>query len=286
MARWFGASSVVFMVLLVPAPALAEACQVGKYVEIPVTMAGRRPIVTAQINGRDARFILDSGAFFSTVAKANALEYGLSIRDVAPGVRLKGIGGDAALGATTAKELRIGGQAIPHIDFAVGGSDFGYAGELGQNILGLADVEYDLPHGAVRLMKGQGCKASSMAYWAGTKPVTVVEIEPMDAGQRHTIGTIKINGVKIKALFDSGAMVSMLSLSAAKRIGVTPDSAAATPNGFAYGLGQSRARAWWTRFDSIDIGGGAIQKPWMEIAQLSLDGPGMLIGIDLLLTHP
>jgi tetratricopeptide (TPR) repeat protein/predicted aspartyl protease len=285
MARWFGAASVVFMVLLAPAPALAEACQIGKHVEIPVTMAGRRPIVTAQINGRDARFILDSGAFFSTIAKASALEYGLSIRDVAPGARFKGIGGEASLGAATVKELGIGGRTIPHIEFAVGGSDTGYAGLLGQNILGLADVEYDLPHGAARLMTGKGCKASSMAYWAGAKPVTLVEIEPMGAGQWHTIGTIIINGVKIKALFDSGAMGSMLTLSAAKRLGVTPDSAGVTPSGFAYGLGQSRARAWRARFDSIDVGGEAIKKPWMEIADLSLDGPDRLIGIAFFLTH-
>lgn len=286
MIRWLEASSVALALSLLPAPAQA-ACQLSKIMEIPVTMVGRRPIVTAQINGRDARFILDSGAFFSTIAKANALEYGLSIHDVAPGVtmRLNGIGGSTSMGAATAKSFTVAGQTIPNVDFAVGGSDTGFAGLFGQNILGIADVEYDLSHGAVRLMKGQGCRNAGMAYWAGTKPATMVEIEPMGPGQRHTIGKVTINGVKVRALFDTGAAGSMLSLAAARRIGITPDSPGVISGGFAYGLGQNRARAWRAQFDTIDIGGEAIRKPWIEIADQALPDADMLIGVDFFLTH-
>ena len=264
---------------LLPAPAIA-ACELAKYAEIPVTMAGRRPIVTAQINGRDARFILDSGAFFSTIAKANALEYGLSVHSLAPGARLKGIGGDTSLGAATAQTFSIAGQTLPRVDFAVGGSDTGYAGLLGQNILGLADVEYDLPHGFVRLMKGEDCGKATLAYWAGSRPVTVVDIEPMDAAQRHTIGTVTINGVKMKALFDTGAMGSLLTVAAAKRAGVTPETSGVTAAGFTYGMGQGRVRTWRARFDKIDIGGEAIARPFIDIAEQLFSGHDMLIGID------
>jgi tetratricopeptide (TPR) repeat protein len=286
MARWFKASSVVLAFLLLPSTVQA-ACQLSKILDIPVTMLGRRPIVIAQINGRDARFILDSGAFFSTIAKANALEYGLPIREIAPGVtvRLKGVGGETSLSETTAKDFSIAGRTIPNVNFGVGGSDTGFAGLLGQNILGFADVEYDLSHGAVRLMKGQGCKYGNMAYWAGTKPFTIVEIEPMGPGQRHTIGTITINGARIKAVFDTGATGSMLTMPAAKRIGITPDSPGVVSSGFSFGLGQNRVRAWRTRLDSINIGGEAINKPWIQFADQRLDDADMLIGIDFFLTH-
>ncbi|WP_242098341.1 aspartyl protease family protein [Sphingomonas sp. CROZ-RG-20F-R02-07] len=268
---------------LVPTATHAAQCHLSKYVDIPVTMAGRRPVVTTQINGRDARFILDSGAFFSTIAKANALEYGLSIRELGGGgARLKGIGGDSSLGVTTAKEFRIANIPIPRIEFAVGGSDTGYAGLIGQNILGLADVEYDLPHGFVRLMKGQGCRGEAMAYWAGTKPMTLVQLEPMGVGQHHTIGTVHIDGKPIRAVFDTGAEGSMLTLAAAKRLGMAPGDDA---HGYSYGLGQKRVRSWRMRFASIDIGGEAIAKPWIEVADDTLDGPDMLIGIDFFLTH-
>src|SRR3954468_9328643 len=88
--------------LIMPAVATAK-CQVGKYAEIPVVMNGRAPTTTAQINGRDARFIVDSGAFYSTISAADAREFGLSVRGVGPNVRLKGVGGDTSLGVATAQ---------------------------------------------------------------------------------------------------------------------------------------------------------------------------------------
>ena len=286
LAGWFSVLSVaiIIVIMLVPA-AVYAACKVGKYADIPVTMAGRRPIVTAQINGRDARFILDSGAFFSTIAKANAQEYGLTLREIAPGARLKGIGGDTSLAAATARNFSIAGKPISNIDFAVGGSDTGYAGLIGQNILGIADVEYDPSHGIARLMKGDGCRDANLAYWAGTKPATMVRLEPTGPGQRHTIGNISVNGVAIKAMFDTGAESSMLTLAAARRIGVTTDSPGVTPGGFAVGVGTKRVRAWRARFDKIDIGGEAIGSPWITIADQTLDNADMLIGIDFFLSH-
>ena len=82
---------ILLSCMAVPAPAVAK-CSVGKYLELPVTMVGNNPVVTIQINGRDARFLLDSGAFFSTIAKANAQDYGLPVKDL-DNVRLTGIGG-------------------------------------------------------------------------------------------------------------------------------------------------------------------------------------------------
>lgn len=269
---------------LAPAPALA-ACQIGKFADLPVTMVSARPIVATKINGRDARFILDSGAFFSTVSKATALEYGLQVRGTGSNARLAGVGGETSLGVTTAKTFTIVGQDIPKIDFAVGGSDTGYAGLLGQNILGLADVEYDLPHGVVRLLKVKDCKTAGLAYWAGDKPFTLVEIEAMGDGQRRTVGTVEINGVKIKALFDTGATSSMLTQGAARRLGVKPDSPGVVSDGFVYGMGEGRVPIWRARFDLIDIGGEAIKRPWIKFADQSLGGADMLIGIDFFLSH-
>lgn len=282
MIRWHGALALLGA-MTTPAPALA-ACHVAKYLDLPITMVGGRPIVTVQINGRDARFILDSGAFFSTIAKANALEYGLKISDLG-GARLKGIGGDTSLGVATAKELRIDGNAIPNVQFAVGGSDTGFAGLLGQNILGIADVEYDLPHGMVRIMKGTDCKATGMAYWAGTKPYTIVQLRPMSQTQRHTVGTVTIDGKKVDATFDTGAMSSLLTLAAAQRLGKKPADPGVVASGFAYGLGQRRSRSWRTHFGSIDIGGEVISNPWITFADEQFGEADMLIGIDFFLAH-
>lgn len=287
MIRWFAVGAVVLAAGLAPtvAQGAAQQCKVGKYIDIPVTMEGRRAIVTAQIGGREARFILDSGAFFSTIAAANAAEFGLSVQELGGNARLSGIGGETSLRQTTAKDFTIGGQTLPRMSFAVGGTDTGRTGLIGQNILGLGDVDYDLPHSIVRLMKNTNCRALSMAYWAGTKPVTIISLEPMGQTQRHTIGTVTVNGVKLKAVFDTGAQSTLLSLDAARRAGVRPDDPTVASSGFASGVGTHRVRAWRARFTSIDIGGEAIRNPWFEIIDNRFGDADMLIGIDFFLTH-
>lgn len=282
MRRCFRAVGAILGLCLMPTPAAAK-CTIAKYFELPVTMRGRQPTVTIQFNGRDARMLLDSGAFFSTIARANALEYGLKINPLEG--RLQGIGGTTSLGYTTVKQLVIAGQTVPNVEFAVGGSDTGLAGILGQNILGLADVEYDLPHGVVRIMKSSGCQGGNMAYWAGAKPSTMLAIQPMNAGQRHTIGTVLINGKKVDAVFDTGAQSSLLTQSAAKRLGMVPDGTGVTAVGYSYGLGQGRVRMYRAQFATIDIGGELIRKPWLNFAETGFGGEDMLIGIDFFLTH-
>ncbi|KQS51304.1 MULTISPECIES: aspartyl protease family protein [unclassified Sphingomonas] len=273
-------------VLLAPAPASA-ACQIGKMLELPVTMAGRRPMVTAQFGGRDARMILDSGAFYSMIARATATEFGLKVDSLPGNFRLKGINGDASAGYAMVQNLTLGGVTVPKISFVVGGSDTGTAGLLGQNILGLRDVEYDLPHGMVRLMVAKDCGKANLAYWSGDRPVSTVKLSGSEAGpfKPHTIGTVLVNGHAVRAVFDTGAPSSVMTLAAAKRLGVTPSSPDVVADGMSSGIGSRQLRSWYAPFDTIDIGGEVIRKPKIRIAELTLVDADMLIGADFFLTH-
>jgi len=283
-----GATSLIALLgaLAAPQPP-ASKCQAEKIAEFPITMAGRSPIVDARFGDRTARFILDSGAFYSTISRASAAEFGLKVSAAPPWFRLRGIGGDTSAGIAETDTFSLAGIKLPKVEFVVGGSDMGSTGLIGQNILGLADVEYDLPHGAVRLMKTNGCGRTGLAYWAGDKPYTMLDLEGNPDGmfRPHTIATVMLNGVKIKALFDSGAQSSLLSLATAKRLGVTPDTPGVEFVGNGGGLGTHRVPTWLATFDKIDIGGEAISKPRIRISQLDLGNADMLIGVDFFLTH-
>ena len=212
--------------MMTAGPAVA-ACKVAKMGDLPVTLIGRRAMIEAKFGTHDTRFIVDSGAFYSTLSRASAAEFGLSSEPAPPWFRLQGINGDTAASFAQAKDFSLAGIPIRRTDFIVGGSDTGTAGLLGQNILGLADVEYDLPHGAIRLMEVAGCGDKALAYWAGAKPFSTIPLEHGDGGpwKPHTIGTVLVNGVKMRAVFDTGASSTVMSLRAAARIGLTPAAA-------------------------------------------------------------
>ena len=180
----------------------------------------------------------------------------------------------------------VGGVRLPKVDFLVGGSDTGAAGLLGQNFLGIGDVEYDLPHGAIRLLKAHGCPLGAFAYWAGGRPVAALPLERRQPPfQTHTIGTVTLNGVRLKAIFDTGAEATLLTLSAAKRAGVTPDSPEVVEVENSTGIGTRRIRTWIGGFGKLDIGGEAIGHPRLRFGNIELGDGDMLIGLDFFRTH-
>lgn len=269
------------------APGLASAkCAVSQLAELKVTMVGAKPMVDAAINGHPVRFVADSGAFFSSISPGSAKEFGLSLSSLPPGFEIRGIGGNASAMLAQVKDFTLAGIPLHRVPFIVGGSEVGPGvGLLGQNVLGLGDVEYDLEHGAIRLLRAKQCHGENLAYWAGDRPVSIIETEARDAHQTHTIGTVYLNGARLRALFDTGASTSVLSLAAAARAGVTPDSPGVVAAGQTRGLGRHAVPTWIAPFDSFKVGGEEIHHTRLRIGDIGLSNGDMLIGADFFLSH-
>lgn len=73
-----------FAILGANPAAAAEGCVLGKVADLPVTMMGLRPTVKAKINGVEASFLFDSGAFFSALTPGAVNAFHLKTRDVPP----------------------------------------------------------------------------------------------------------------------------------------------------------------------------------------------------------
>jgi hypothetical protein len=99
----------------------AAACKLARLAELPVTMVDRKPMVTAKINGVDARFAVDSGAFFSVITPANAAEYQLKLHAAPAWIRVTGIGGETQVSMTQVKVFTLAGIPFPEVEFLVGG---------------------------------------------------------------------------------------------------------------------------------------------------------------------
>ncbi|HEX3422258.1 MAG TPA: hypothetical protein VHS33_02490 [Sphingomicrobium sp.] len=59
---------------LITSSSANAACQVRKLLKLDVTMQGTQPLTTMSVNGRSLPFIVDSGAFFSTISPGTAEE--------------------------------------------------------------------------------------------------------------------------------------------------------------------------------------------------------------------
>jgi tetratricopeptide (TPR) repeat protein/predicted aspartyl protease len=280
---WRHALFAAFVMLAAPAFAQCTASRVG---DLKVTMEGLRPIVPATLNGVEVKFVADSGAFFSLISPSVAAQLSLPLSPTPFGFELRGIGGSANSNLTKVQSFGIAGATVPNVEFLVGGSDTGRAGLLGQNILGLFDTDYDLAGGIIRLLKTKGCAKASLAYWAGDKPVQVLPLL-IDGNARtaHTVATVLVNGVKMRAVFDTGAPTSMLTLKAAARAGVKPTDPGVVAAGVSGGLGRNLLQSWIGPFKSFAVGDEQIQNTRLRFTDMPDAGFDMLIGADFFLSH-
>jgi tetratricopeptide (TPR) repeat protein len=237
------------------------------------------------INGTPVPLTVDSGAFFSVLTDAAAEQLKLVSR-TAFGLRVDGITGRIDTRLTMVDKLQLLGGDIPRVEFVVGGNEpgAGTLGLMGRNLLSFTDTEYDLAHGMIRfLAPNSDCSGANMAYWAGSSPVTVIDLIP-EYGVRNPAlrAHVKLNGRELVALFDTGA-TTLVSLRAAKRAGVA--EASMTPAGPIYGGGRGSARAWIADFDKFELGGEAILHNRLRVGDFALGDTDMLLGIDFFLSH-
>ncbi|MGC1522326.1 MAG: aspartyl protease family protein, partial [Steroidobacteraceae bacterium] len=274
---------------LLPAGAFA-ACKLGKYADLPVTMVGMRPTIAAQINGQDVRFLIDSGAFYSMLSSATAAQYGLRLSPAPFGLRLSGMNGAVDTWVATVKVLTFAGVAVHNVEFLVGGTDMGggdLAGIVGQNLFRIGDVEYDLANGVIRLMRAEGCSHTLLAYWLKpSETYSLMDIAWPTVLHPHTTGDAFINGAKIRVMFDTGASASLLSMKAAERAGITPDSPGVVVAGYSTGLGRESLKTYIGTFASFKIGDEEIKNARLRFAAMdAMDDTDMLIGADFFLSH-
>lgn len=274
--------------MLAEAAIAAEGgCQLQKVADLPVTMAGLKPHVPAKINGRDVVLVADSGAFFSMLGEANAKRLGLGRGMTPPGMRVRGVGGTAPVKVGVADRFELSGGVLTNVDFLVGDLAPGSRadGILGQNVLGVLDVEYDFANGAIRLFRPQGCEKARLAYWAGDKPVNVLSFRATTPREPHVIATASVNGRPIRVMFDTGAFRSVLEQSTAERLGFRPDGPGVEYGGLSGGIGPRRLENWIAPFAEFTIAEEKIQNTRLRVAPIALPKADMLLGADFFLSH-
>ena len=266
------------------------ACKLSKVAELPVTMVDAKPMVTAKINGVEAPFLADSGAFFSMLTPAGAAEFQLKTYAAPFGLRVTGIGGSADVSVTKVKVFTLAGVPIPDLAFLVGGGEVGGGGVgvLGQNVFSIGDVEYDLANGIIRIMHETDCDKVNLAYWSNGPGAanSVMSIERTTSRAPHTMGVALVNGISMRVMFDTGASTSFLSVRAAERAGIKVDAPGVVFAGMSRGIGREPVKSWIAPVASFKLGDGEeIHNTHLRLTESLIDSADMLIGADFFLSH-
>ena len=273
------------------APAAAQPCQVGRVARLAVDWEdGNRPLVSIGVNGQQILALVDTGATLTTMFRNGAERLGLNLSAMRASAR--GAGGAVRLMRTRINELSVGGQMARSVDMTVfdqnwpGRQEIGLV--LGQNMLSGWDVEFSLAAGEMNFFQTSGdCEETALAYWGDDW--TAAPMLPARNPNDHVRAEVIINGQTMVALLDTGAPTSSISLDAARRAGVTPDSPEVIEAGSTGGIGTRRVPTWLGRFTSFQFADEVIRNPQLRIVDYSAPRSrirhDLLLGADFFRTH-
>jgi tetratricopeptide (TPR) repeat protein/predicted aspartyl protease len=267
-------------------PVASQAQCQANAVNMPVKIVGHHAIATLGIGGTQVPMLVNTGVYFSMLTYAAASQLHLDVVPLPDGFQVSGPPDKIDVGATQIPRIELSDGTMDNINVVVDGYQpaAGAMGILGRDFLGLADTEYDLAHGVIRLVfPNAECATADRATWA--EPGTVVSQLALPRPSGETIplisSTIELNGQKVTAAFDSGGR-TLVSLAAAHRVGVADGDM--TPDGEGFGLRVGSAKQWLATFDKVDLGSEAIDSEQFEVVDANLPRD-MTLGIDFFLSH-
>ena len=252
--------------------------------QLDVSLLGTRrlrPVVSASLNGMPAALIFDTGGSANYTNKDAVARFGLSAAGQV--VTFRSFGQVVTAPLVHARELKVGSLAPTPADFLAASDDPRFDGTLGWPSVSSFDVMLDLAAGRITLLDDMGgCRAEASLDWLSQPAASVLELE---AGDVRPIGRVRINGVELRMLFDTGTPDSSLTEDAARRTGVRSDTEGVEPAGSSGGLGAGGLLTWIGAFRRLEIGRETISDvrlPFMRKPNASAD---MILGADFFRTH-
>ncbi len=282
------------------------ACKIGVFADLTLQPNPERALVDGAVNGHPTKFIIDTGAWASTMPFADAVRLGVKVdrsgfayMDI--NVKSEGIGGTQEVGTVTfnmqldkidlPKEVM---TAIPMRPL-----DNNAAALVGMDLIGQRDIELNLPGNNIKLIKVEGCTTQELAYW--DKPYSQAKLESDGSGRSSIRVNVLLNGHVVPAMVDSGATQSIVTPEAARMAGL--DIAQAEVSGDIGGIGTRRVSAQVATFNTFTLGDETIKNAKLLVSAMwkynkadetgtrlgshtqSLEQPRMLLGSDFLRAH-
>ncbi|MGE0224002.1 MAG: retroviral-like aspartic protease family protein [Acetobacteraceae bacterium] len=276
------------LVVLLAAHGVAEAaCSVAERARVALTVPNGSVLVPVMVNDRPATFILDTGAQRSMVTRAAVARLDLAL-DEWVATTMRGIGGVERFRNALPRSLTLGGVKLERrtrtrdTSLTMGTLPQTRAGRqvidglLGRDFLSEFDLSLDLRGRQVTLYQVAGC-AGAFLPW--TEPYRAVPVEnPMESA---LVVHLELDGVKLRALLDTGASATMVAAPGMARLGLTEQALAGSPTARATGAGPRTVTMVRHRFRTLRIADEVIEAPVLPVAPVRLVPiVDMLLGAD------
>lgn len=253
-----------------------NGCQLKRFSTLPIeTLRDGRIAVPFTADNQPLSFMVDTGGASITINWNAAKRLNHPVQQTSR--ELIGVDGTRMNTYITVDSLALGGMTGQHLPIYVEARDFDDAdGTLSPDILKGYDVDIDFARGELHLFSQEHCRGK-VVYWTRTGYISV----PMDVNRTgHIRIPVMIDGKKIMATVDTGAVRSLMSLRTAADLGITEK----TPELKLVGnSGQNKFYSY--PFRSLDFDGVAVTNPHIAIASDNFTkglGDDLILGVGIL----
>ena len=244
-----------FFLLLFPTLP-AQACETSRVALLPITLYQDKLYVPVSINGAPRTMFVDTGAAITTLSDTTAAALSLP-RDFDHTQDAFGVGGmESHLYIAQTRTLALGGVTVQGRSFPIAAfgerqADGGPVGGLiGVDILSRFDLDIDIPHRTLGLWRVVDC-ADVTPDWPGRSGSAPLEVQP----SRHVSVPVKVDGVTVDLLLDTGSPGLVLSTRAAARAGATPEILEESRRLQGRGVNERAFQAWLHVVQRLEVAG-------------------------------
>jgi predicted aspartyl protease len=236
-----------------------------------------RVSIPVKFQNRDFYFMIDTGGVVSTIDPHIAAATNLRLHTAS--VALYGIGNAVLDHYIVSDSFSIGHLSAKDFYFYVEPASWrGLAGTIAPEILRAYDDDFDFAGGKFHLVMPDHCPGK-VIYWTEEGPIAIEPIQ-IDPRSGHTQFPVAIDGKEIQATMDTGAVASIMSLSAAHRY---LDFDETKPGVNVMGGGTRKSYSY--PFKALNFGNIAVANPYIIILpdnDMRIARSELILGIGIL----
>jgi predicted aspartyl protease len=199
-------------------PATAEDdCRMRRLAKLPMQTSRGMVVVQNALGDKPLNMLLDTGAYYTCFSESKVAELGMAI-ETRPDNGVFLYGGTPLRRVVSTADFRIGAITTPRYSYPLMPPERlpdGVDGLLGGDFLGNFDLDIDFAGGMVNLFSKEHCPGR-VGYWT-TEKLEPIALQRQD-DRVHICTHVTLDGEDVRALIDTGASLSTLSLGHARRL--------------------------------------------------------------------